>query len=210
MRGRFRQAAFLCGPQRSLCRTRHKNSHRRFGCRVLLEHCQGNLEDLVHIAKKQSRLPGLPPADTITLGLMLCSALTTINSARCLHLDVKPTNILLAHAAETSRSETESAHLRQPCSARLKFNQAKQLPLCAEVSISRNELRTKPAGRSAGTLGYASKEQILGQEWEGSDVYSLGGTLLFTSTGAHPFCGDSAELIIFKLCLGVCLLPRSA
>lgn len=169
--------------------------------------------DLLRTAKMKSSIRGLPPVDTVTLGLMLCCALSAVhNSARCLHLDIKPTNVLLAHPPEASRTGTNSSRLTsQPCSAKLAdFGLSKRLPTCVQTTLTGGGCDSVVTGVGKGTVGYSSKEQLLSKGQRRSDIYSLGATLLYAATGDSPFGGDSLEGTLFKLYSGVCLLTMHA
>ena len=160
-----------------------------------MERCDGSLAELVPSAKQQCDMPGLPPVDTVALGITLCSALDAVyRSARCLHLDLTPSNVLLAAPSSTAGT-ARSMRLAD-------FGLSKRLPSCVRTSLV-TAAPSMVKGVAKGTPGYAAKEQVLGQSAQRrSDVYSLGATLLFAATGVHPYGGAQLQVVLAKLISG--------
>eukprot|EP00892_Ulva_mutabilis_P009465 jgi/Ulvmu1/6891/UM031_0097.1 len=124
---------------------------------LVLELCDGTLSELVRRIKDVSRQPGLPPLDVVTLGLMLCCALDAVHrGARYLHLDVKPSNILVkisspsagkslnggcaasgaSCAGKHASERTRRSHAVHAVSVRLSdFGLAHHLPTCIGSSM---------------------------------------------------------------------------
>ena len=160
-----------------------------------MELCDGTLTDLVPRAKQQCNLPGLPPLDTVSVGLMLCSALEAVHRrARCLHLDLTPGNVLLALRG-VGGGETHSVRLSD-------FGLSKNLPSCVLSTMNSSTKKSVVSGVAKGTPGYAPKEQLMRKGQRRSDIYSLGATLLYAATGVHPFGGEPMEAIMFQLMTG--------
>lgn len=175
-------------------------------CRLIQELCKCNLVQFISEAKKQCDLPGLPTADIVTLGLMLCAALDAVHrSARCIHLDVKPTNILM-HAGPCLPMDGGSSDCvltAEPCIAKLAdFGLAKRLPTCVQSSVMTGKNPSLVNGVAKGTAGYAPREQLRKQGQRRSDIYSLGATLLYASTGTEPYGGGAMESM-YQLLEGV-------
>eukprot|EP00892_Ulva_mutabilis_P009460 jgi/Ulvmu1/6887/UM031_0093.1 len=165
---------------------------------LVTELCNGTLVDLVtHASQSPYRTPGLPLMDVITLGLMMCSALAAVHDvARCLHLDVKPANVLVRLPAAGLPGHWPAAHeaaraVRGAVAMLTDFGMARQLP----HHIAAQLLQTESGGSEPqdvagadGTPGYASPEQVLDKlARRRSDVWSLGALLGYAITGKQPF-----------------------
>jgi eukaryotic-like serine/threonine-protein kinase len=130
---------------------------------IVMERCQESLFKLVQRGDKAQ--PGLPAADVAAVGLELCDALRAVHgTARALHLDIKPDNILVA----------DDGSLRL-----IDFGIARRL------ETRRTALTITSVAR--GSSVWASPEQhIHGRASKASDIYSLGVTLFFCITGFKP------------------------
>lgn len=197
-----------------------------------MELCAGSLMDVVPLAKARG-LPGLPAIDLVSLGLMLCSSLFAVHhTARCLHLDITPANVLLGSpgisSLQSQQLQGSSSGNRNNMSGsnpgdtgsqsksgeggllrvRLAdFGLSKRMPTCVRTSLvtaaARATRKTSLVHDVAGgTPGYAPKEQLGGKGQRRSDIYSLGATLVFAATGSHPFEGCSLQEIVFKVLSG--------
>jgi eukaryotic-like serine/threonine-protein kinase len=167
-------------------------------CRLLMELCNGTLTDLVRRAQAERNLPGLPPVDTVALGMMLVDAITAVHRRACsAHLDIKPDNVLLAAPkAGAAADALRSVRLSD-------FGLSKRLPSCVMTSVVTKAAPSVIGGAGGGTAGYAPLEQMDKKGRRASDVYSMGATLLFAATCNHPFGNDSTyEQIIFSLLRG--------
>ena len=113
---------------------------------------------------RRSRRP-LPEQTVWRLGLGLAAALRDIHGAKCLHRDLKPGNVLLAPDGPWI-IDFGLAHLTEA-----DHQTASGLPLCSP--------------------DYAPPEQreSLWNAVEYADVFTLGGTLVFASTGHAPYGG---------------------
>ena len=118
----------------------------------------------------------LPPNAVRHLAAGLAEALAAIHAAGVLHRDLKPANVLLSANG----------------------------PRVIDFGISRALAGSTltAAGHLLGTPGYLSPEQISGGAvGPASDVYALGGVLVFAATGRGPFGdGSAATLVDRALC----------
>ncbi|MEE1927165.1 DUF4328 domain-containing protein [Streptomyces sp. TRM 70351] len=113
----------------------------------------------------------LPARSAGALAVGLARALGAVHAAGLVHRDVKPSNILLT---------VEGPRLIDFGVARL-----------VDASTGGGLTRT---GASVGSPGYMSPEQVLGRSLApASDVFGLGGVLVFAATGDLPFPVEDAS-----------------
>jgi serine/threonine protein kinase len=120
-----------------------------------------------------SRLPELPLpyAEVAALGVRIADALDALHRQHVVHLDVKPSNIMMRPTGEAVMLDYGLAH-------------HDELP-----DLVREEFRVP-----FGTAPYISPEQLLGiRNDPRSDLFALGVLLYFFSTGKRPF-GESESL----------------
>jgi serine/threonine protein kinase len=119
----------------------------------------------------------LRPAEAIRIALQVCDALACAHRRNILHRDIKPGNILLENHLE--RVKVTDFGIAQDVSG-----------LLAEVTQTR--------GVTAGTLGFMSPEQNLGEPLDVcTDIYSLGMTLYYALTGQVAYRAQNpAELAV--------------
>lgn len=124
---------------------------------------------LQQLVSEQGPLP-LRSAGALALGL--ARALRTVHEAGLVHRDVKPSNLLIT---------VEGPRL-------IDFGVARLVDAASTGGLTRT-------GSSVGSPGYMSPEQVLGNELSPlSDVFGLGGVLVFATTGRLPFpVADSAN-----------------
>lgn len=116
------------------------------------------------------KLP-LPVTDVVEIGRKVALALEALHRQRVVHLDVKPSNIMLRSTGEAVLVDFGlSRHLDLPDLVAEEF----RLPY--------------------GTAPYMAPEQIMGQRHDfRSDFFALGAMLYFFATGERPF-GDPQRL----------------
>ncbi|WP_197287668.1 protein kinase domain-containing protein [Streptomyces apocyni] len=107
----------------------------------------------------------LPARSVGALAVGLGRALEAVHAAGLIHRDVKPSNILLT---------VEGPRL-------IDFGVARLVDASTSGALTRT-------GASVGSPGYMSPEQVLGRSLSpASDVFGLGGVLVFATTGELPF-----------------------
>ena len=115
----------------------------------------------------KDRLPELPlpPAEVADLGARIADALEDLHKQRALHLDLKPSNIVLHESGEA---------------VLLDFGLSRHLDL--------PDLPAEEFDGPIGTGAYIAPEQVLGIRHDSrSDLFSLGVLLYFFATGERPF-----------------------
>jgi serine/threonine protein kinase len=122
----------------------------------------------------------LPPATVRWLAAGCAEALESIHGAGLAHLDLKPSNVLVAADG----------------------------PRVIDFGVARAATRIGFAKGSAansrgavGTPAYMAPEQArdVTQASAASDVFSLGGTLLYAATGHPPYAGETTADILVRL-----------
>jgi serine/threonine-protein kinase len=127
-----------------------------------------NLKDILH---KRGRLS---PAETITIAIQACYALTAAHSKGLIHRDVKPQNIMI--------DERGNAHLTD-------FGVVKAL---SGPSLTQS-------GMTFGTAAYLSPEQATGEPvGPASDIYALGCVMYECLSSQPPFTGDNPAIVAYK------------
>lgn len=117
-----------------------------------------------------TQLPRPPlPADSVaSLGAQIATALHDIHRQRVVHLDIKPSNVMLDQNGKVKIID-------------FGFSQHLDLPDVFE-------------GQPIGPRCYLAPEQLLGQRTDPrSDIFSLGVMLYFFITGRQPFDASSAN-----------------
>jgi hypothetical protein len=117
----------------------------------------------------------LPPATVRWLAAGCAEALESIHGAGLVHLDLKPSNVLVAADG----------------------------PRVIDFGVARAAARigfAKVRG-VAGTPAYMAPEQAqdITQASVASDMFSLGGTLLYAATGHPPYAGETTTDILVRL-----------
>lgn len=126
--------------------------------------------DGVTVATLQEQKGKLPEADCIRIGIYVAQALEHARKHGLVHRDIKPQNIMVTRDG-----------LVKVCDLGI----AKQLDAAQDLNL------TQP-GLAVGTPYYMSPEACMGQRVDiRSDIYSLGATLYFLSTGTHAFDSSS-------------------
>jgi len=116
----------------------------------------------------------LPPATVRWLAAGCAEALESIHGAGLVHMDLKPSNVLVAADG----------------------------PLVIDFGVARAAARMGlGSGRGAGTPAYMAPEQArdITQASAASDVFSLGATLLYAATGHPPYAGETTADVLVRL-----------
>jgi serine/threonine protein kinase len=129
---------------------------------LVLEHLEG--PRLSTLLRKQGRLE---PEQLVPLALQLSSALHYLGAEDVVHLDVKPSNVIMGAPARL-----------------------------IDLSIARTVAQLEGITRAIGTVGYMAPEQRepqrLGPPTPATDVWGMGATLYQAAAGRPPFAGDRA------------------
>ncbi len=106
----------------------------------------------------------------------VCHALSYIHQKGCVHLDIKPSNIMMTSEGEVKLMDFGIAHI-----------------------LSEN--REKTSNKIQGTIFYMSPEQASGNKKldARSDIYSLGVVMYELLTAKRPFTGDDFYQIIYQI-----------
>jgi len=116
----------------------------------------------------------LPPDSVLALAAGLAEGLQAIHAAGVVHRDLKPSNVLLA--ADGPRV--------------IDFG----------ISRAREASMLTQTGTVMGSPGYLSPEQAEGQVvGPPSDVFSLGGVLVFAATGEGPFGSGPTPALMYRV-----------
>jgi serine/threonine-protein kinase len=119
----------------------------------------------------------LAPAEALEVCAQTASALATMHEAGMIHRDVKPANLFLCRAEDTSR-------------ARVKVLDFGFVRLRDATTLT-------ASGQVVGTPEYMAPEQIQGLRCTAaSDLYALGVVLFEMLTGGVPFRGSLTELFM--------------
>src|SRR5262245_47911597 len=115
---------------------------------------------------------------TVALGAQIAGALDAAHGHGVIHLDLKPSNIMLTDPGVTL----------------LDFAAARLLEVDGAASARDSTLAIGPTDDDAiaGSYPYMSPEQVQGREVDArSDIFSLGVVLYEMATGRHPFQADN-------------------
>jgi serine/threonine protein kinase len=127
---------------------------------LVLEHLEG--PRLSRLVRKQGRLE---PDQLVPLALQLSSALHYLGEEGVVHLDVKPSNVIMGAPARL-----------------------------IDLSIARTVAQLEGVTRSIGTAGYMAPEQRepqrFGTPTPAADVWGMGATLYHAAAGRPPFPDD--------------------
>jgi eukaryotic-like serine/threonine-protein kinase len=117
----------------------------------------------------------LPVTQVLEIIYNVCYALDYIHTKGYLHLDIKPSNIMLTQKGEAKLMDFGISRLQKESST--------------------------PGGKISGTLYYLSPEQVVsGQPLnQQTDLFALGTVLYELLSGFRPFEGDDPYQIIYKI-----------
>ncbi len=114
----------------------------------------------------------MPGREALALAAGLAEGLSAIHAASVVHCDLKPSNVLLSQDG----------------------------PRVIDFGISRAAESVTGPGLMAGSPGFMSPEQAMGEEvGPPSDVFSLGAVLAFAVTGRGPFGEGSRPELAYRL-----------
>ena len=136
------------------------------------------LSDALHEARQQPQLPANYYRRTARLFIEIAQALQHAHDSGVVHLDIKPSNILLERGGR---------------------------PKVADFGVARveNALGLSQTGQFAGTPFYMSPEQVTGRIGldNRSDIFSLGATLYEALSFRRAFDGDTSRQVMEKILL---------
>jgi eukaryotic-like serine/threonine-protein kinase len=117
----------------------------------------------------------LPDGEVRDLGADIAAALDHVHSARVVHRDVKPSNILLTPDGRALLGD---------------FG----------IALLLDATRLTGTAQTPGTAAYLAPEQVSGGDvTPAADIYSLGLVLLEALTGRRPFHGTAQEMMAARL-----------
>jgi eukaryotic-like serine/threonine-protein kinase len=126
----------------------------------------------------------LPIAEASQFGIQIADALARAHSARILHRDVKPANVMLTKSG---------ARL-------LDFGLAKTMAAPVAQVTQTQPARLTTQGTIIGTFHYMAPEQVEGADGDvRSDVWGFGCVLYEMLTGARPFDGKSTASVFANI-----------
>jgi eukaryotic-like serine/threonine-protein kinase len=136
------------------------------------------------------RKGGLPPNETLKIGIAVAEALAVAHRHGIVHRDLKPGNIMLTKggAKLMDFGLAKSAGAGMPAGT----SSAPLLSAAHTMSEASPFSPLTTAGTMLGTIQYMAPEQIEGKEADArSDLFALGAVLYEMVTGARPFGGKS-------------------
>jgi eukaryotic-like serine/threonine-protein kinase len=123
----------------------------------------------------------LPPREVAAIGARIAFALHDIHRQHVIHLDIKPSNIILRAAplsGEPGTEESGGGDIGQAVLIDFGLSRHDQLP----------DLVAEEFEGAMGTGAYVAPEQVLGDRSDPrSDIFALGATLYFLATGERPY-----------------------
>lgn len=137
----------------------------------------------VTLRKKLSNGP-LDLNTTVNISIQIASALDVAHAAGIIHRDIKPENVMVRNDGLVKI---------------LDFGIAKLMPRQLTAGAAVPSASTKP-GILMGTAAYMSPEQAKGEALDArTDLFSFGIVLYEMTTGALPFPGDNAGMMLEKI-----------
>jgi len=137
---------------------------------LVMEHVEGR-----SLKEWTDRAP-VPPGEVAALGGAVATALHRLHLQEAIHLDLKPSNVMIRPSGEAVLIDFGLAH------------HAHYPDLLAEEILS-----------PIGSAPYIAPEQVMGVRWEpGSDVFALGVLLYELATARLPFGAPSSPAALRK------------
>lgn len=122
-----------------------------------------------------TELPPLPPAEALDIAAQVADGLAYAHHRGIVHRDIKPSNIMLIGNHQAKIADFGIAQISAP-------------------------LVSTRTGMIIGSPLYMSPEQIQSSGTDArSDIFSLGIVLYQMLTGQHPFGGDDARSVMYKI-----------
>ena len=139
---------------------------------------------------KERLKPGLSESALLDLGIAACDGLAAAHTAGLLHLDLRPSSILIPQ-------QNPDAVQAPGVVGTLDFSEAK----LGDLGLAFNEFIARlldGTNAETGMPGFMSPEQARGEKDIGksSDVFSMGATLYSLLVGQPPFGGLSVESVL--------------
>ena len=126
----------------------------------------------------------LPAAEAVAISAQIASGLMLAHERGIVHRDIKPANIQLVREGQAVSGSSGRARVKI-----LDFGLAR---VADDATLTR-------AGSAPGTPQYMAPEQIRGEIDSRSDLWSLGIVLYEMLTGARPFQGSNASVVIYSI-----------
>lgn len=159
-----------------------------------MELIQGeDLEDLLY--KLEENFENLPLVQCIKIFTKLSETLAYVHDMGVIHLDLKPSNIMLGQYGEVQILDWGAAHLYAPKRYEDFIKRYKKDAKMEDIFHDRS-------GGIEGTIPFMSPEQTerpRHQLTPASDIFSVGISLYRALTGRFPFCYDSLESFLYDL-----------
>lgn len=123
----------------------------------------------------------MPIHEVVSIGIQVASGLLAAHQAGFLHRDIKPENIMIGIEGDVKILDFGIAQLKDP-----------RVPVIDPQLLIEGTTGDTQTSILAGTPGYVSPEQALGEPLDArTDIFSLGVLLFEMATGRKPFEGES-------------------
>jgi eukaryotic-like serine/threonine-protein kinase len=163
---------------------------------LVMELVQG--ETLRDLLRREKRLD---PERAIAMMRQVCAAVDAAHQSGVIHRDLKPDNIVVQEASQTSTlgQEAEVVKVLDFGIAKLREKETPGEAQTPGETPSRFEQTLTEAGMLIGTPQYMSPEQCRAKKLDNrSDIYSLGVILYEMLTGQIPFTGETPIEVVLK------------
>jgi WD40 repeat protein/serine/threonine protein kinase len=131
----------------------------------------------------------MPIHEVVSIGIQVASGLVAAHQAGVLHRDIKPENIMIGIEGDVKILDFGIAQLKDP-----------RVPLMDSQFLTEAPTGDMQTSILAGTPGYVSPEQALGEPLDArTDIFSLGVLLFEMATGRKPFEGETPTEVRQKI-----------